>query len=382
MTDVNHEPGPSMTQSASRTAVEWPRGTARGRWAGSRSTRRCRARRRRGAGRAPRPVSSGRWRVVTTDLGDDLERLRRHRQHPAPRARAGDRRGRDPATVSPSSSQIETIMRLPRACPARSPAPAKRCWRTSRHVWPQSLSSQSADSAIRRSPGGSTSNSSRSRPLDPPSSATVTTAVTRSVSRRNAVQRGRQTVPATERDDAAVVGGDSGADGGGGAVGHERVGPVTHARGRGGRRRCRRRRPTEAGAQRLGDRDRAVLAAGAPDGHGDVATALAHVARRSSSSSRPAARSRNSSAPGCSMTNSLTGVVAPGQRPQLGHPVGVGQEAHVEDDVGVEGQAVLEAERHDGDAQLRRGGRRRRATTAWRVSWCTLSPEVSMTTSA
>src|SRR6266511_4040291 len=72
--------------------------------------------------------------------------------------------------ISPHST------RLPTACPASGPAPANRCW-NSRAAF---SSPASAASAWRRSPGGSTPRSSRSRPLDPPSSATVTTAVTSS----------------------------------------------------------------------------------------------------------------------------------------------------------------------------------------------------------
>ena len=37
----------------------------------------------------------------------------------------------------------------------------------------------------------------------------------------------------------------------------------------------------------------------------------------------------------------------PGHRSQLGHPVRVGQEPHVDDHVGIDRDAVLEAERHD-----------------------------------
>ena len=78
------------------------------------------------------------------------------------------------------------MSRLPTAWPASSPVPPNRCWTTRAHVVPQSSSPQSAASAIRRSPGGSTPNSWRSRPEDPPSSATVTIAVTSGVTRRRA----------------------------------------------------------------------------------------------------------------------------------------------------------------------------------------------------
>jgi len=54
------------------------------------------------------------------------------------------------------------------------------------HSLPCGLSDANAANAIRRSPGGTTSSSLRSRPDDPPSSATVTTAVTCGVSLRAA----------------------------------------------------------------------------------------------------------------------------------------------------------------------------------------------------
>ena len=95
-----------------------------------------------------------------------------------------------PATVSPSSSQRVTISRLPMAWSSREPPRplpgSKRCCMTSRQVRPQSVSSHRADSAIRRSPGGRTPYSSRRRPEDPPSSATVTMAVSSEVSSRRA----------------------------------------------------------------------------------------------------------------------------------------------------------------------------------------------------
>src|SRR5690349_9069241 len=91
-----------------------------------------------------------------------------------------------PSTVSPSSSHRATISTLPTACPPRSASPVKRCWTTRLQVVPHESSPHSAASAIRRSPGGSTPNSRRSRPLDPPSSATVTIAVSSRVTRRSA----------------------------------------------------------------------------------------------------------------------------------------------------------------------------------------------------
>ena len=54
-------------------------------------------------------------------------------------------------------------------------------------------------------------------------------------------------------------------------------------------------------------------------------------------------------------------VVAAGELAQLGDPVRVGQEPHVDDEVGVDRQAVLEAERH---ARSRAGSAPRRAPSA------------------
>src|SRR6266568_3412629 len=91
-----------------------------------------------------------------------------------------------PATVSPSRSHSATMSRLPTAWPASSRSPSNRCCTTLLQVVPHSSSPHSAASAIRRSPGGRTPKSRRSRPLDPPSSATVTIAVRSSVTRRRA----------------------------------------------------------------------------------------------------------------------------------------------------------------------------------------------------
>ena len=63
-------------------------------------------------------------------------------------------------------------------CPARAPLPPNRCCRMVAHKRPYGLSDANAANAIRRSPGGTTSSSLRSRPEEPPSSATVTMAVT------------------------------------------------------------------------------------------------------------------------------------------------------------------------------------------------------------
>src|SRR5690349_7785063 len=134
---------------------------------------------------------------------------------------------------------------------------------TSLQVRPQSSSPHRAARAIRRSPGGRTPSSRRSRPLEPPSSATVTTALGRSVTRRRALRELARPWPppsATTAGDAEV----------GSATSlppevavHDRgVDPV----------------PVEAAGELLGHRHRAVLAACAADRERDVALALALVA--------------------------------------------------------------------------------------------------------
>src|SRR4029077_6098364 len=100
-----------------------------------------------------------------------------------------------PATVSPSSSHSATMSRLPTECPARSQSPPNLCCTTLLQVVPHSSPPHSAPSAIRRSPGGRTPKSRRSRPLDPPSSATVTIAVRSSVTRRRAASEAASPCP-------------------------------------------------------------------------------------------------------------------------------------------------------------------------------------------
>ena len=73
-------------------------------------------------------------------------------------------------------------------------------------VRPHASSSASATRHRRRSPGGGTPRSRRSRPDEPPSSATLTTAVTRPRVAADRAQRDREPVPATERDDDGPVG--------------------------------------------------------------------------------------------------------------------------------------------------------------------------------
>ncbi len=144
-----------------------------------------------------------------------------------------------PVTMSPVSSHIAVIRRLPSECPARSPSPPNRCCTTRLHVRPHVSSPQSAARAIRRSPGGSTSNCARSRPLDPPSSDTATTAVRSSVTRRRALRVAASPWPpptATTREPVERGPGEGRRPG---------AGAVTRDPGRGARR-APRRRPSPA----------------------------------------------------------------------------------------------------------------------------------------
>ena len=104
------------------------------------------------------------------------------------------RRGRRAAPRSPRSAGCRE-----RADPSRrrsgsgAGAPSPRCD-------PQSSSPHSADRACRRSPGGRQSNSSRSRPEEPPLSATVTTAVRSDDHPAQRRQARGQAVAAAQRD--------------------------------------------------------------------------------------------------------------------------------------------------------------------------------------
>ena len=184
------------------------------------------------------------------------------------------------ATGSPSCSHRPTSSRLPTACPASSPLPLKRCWMTRAQVRPQSSSPASAASAMRRSPGGSTPSSSRSRPLEPPSSATVTTAVRSPVTRRSA-ERGGQALPAAQRDHLGLGAAPAAAAGAGRAPGPRR----RRTRSPGHSRPMSRWTTTvstpvggEPGGELLGHGHGAVLAAGAAHREGHVPLALPPVA--------------------------------------------------------------------------------------------------------
>jgi hypothetical protein len=99
----------------------------------------------------------------------------------------------------------------------------------------------------------------------------------------------------------------------------------------------------EAPAQLLDQVDRAVLAAGAADGHGEVAALVVAEAPAASVRRKVSIWSQHLATSGWPPGTGHRRV-APGQRPQFAHVVGVGQHAHVEHVVGVQRHAVLEGE--------------------------------------
>ena len=108
--------------------------------------------------------------------------------------------------------------------------------------------------------------------------------------------------------------------------------------------------PAQVRGGRLGKRDRAVLAARAPERDGEVMLALDDVAgndRVEESEPRVHELGRLS----VLHDEADHRRVQTGLRPQFGHVVWVGQEAHVHDDVGVGRRTVLEAKRRHGDRQ-------------------------------
>src|SRR3954471_8227907 len=106
-------------------------------------------------------------------------------------------------------------------------------------------------------------------------------------------------------------------------------------------------------AEVLGDRDRAVPAAGAADRDREVRLAFGDVLRQQEVEQRDDALVELGEAPVALDVGDDARVVA-GQRPERRLVVRVGEEAHVEHEVGVAGGAVLEAEALERDRQARR----------------------------
>ena len=203
-----------------------------------------------------------------------------------------------------------------------------RAWRRDRGPTGRGVRSPArAARAIRRSPGGSRPSSRRSRPDEPPSSATVTTAVTWSATPRSASIRSADSVACRPwPPPRATAASESG---------HERLliraarrvrtrrGRIGHCPARGGRparsagwtRRGRidccslaaqvavghaHRHAVDLGQPApdlLADRDAAVLAAGAADGERQVALALPPVPAARPAPAAPGSGRRTRAAP-------------------------------------------------------------------------------------
>ena len=254
MTLVNHEPGAEHDDIGFAHRVDGVR------------TRRCARRQQahgtdaaRGRGdRGLAPDASNARRVVRIEavgLRDEVERNRAHRQHASYRA---DEFGQSGRARRPDSASAPSG-RSAAGCPAdaRTGRRPRRCGAAGHRPIPgdPDRGPARAASAMRRSPGGNTRSSRRMRPDEPPSSATVTIAVKSVVTSRSADSEACRPCPPPARP--------PGSD-------HSRP-----------RSRCttvaRTPSPTTVG-ELLRHHHRAVLAARATDGQGQVTLALAGVA--------------------------------------------------------------------------------------------------------
>ena len=255
MTEVNQDPGPSTIQSASST-TSTDSGQAGGSSGASRTAHTS------PVVFATRGLAADPWRSRPAFAGPGRSRrprspaARRPSAAPDPPRRAAWPTMSSPATGSPSRSHSPAISRLPRAWPLSGPSPSKRYCSTSAQVRPDSSSPHSAARAIRRSPGGRQFSSSRSRPEEPPSSATVTIAVSWSVTRRSADSDAASPWPPPK----ATTRGSRGPS----ARRLLRAGAHSRPRSRCSTVVGRPRRPDPVG-ELLGDGRAAVLAAGAAD---------------------------------------------------------------------------------------------------------------------
>ena len=129
----------------------------------------------------------------------------RHGQHPSGDPRI-DPTASSASIGSPSSSHSPANTRFPTACPAKRPGAAVAVLEQAGQPLVVVVSWPPAHRAMRRSPGGRMPSSRRSRPDEPPSSATVTTAVTWSATSRPDLERGRQSVSASEATSDGIRG--------------------------------------------------------------------------------------------------------------------------------------------------------------------------------
>ena len=202
------------------------------------------------------------------------------RAGPGSSAAPGRPRRPAPPTVGQRLDRVDAASRAARPAagcrPSARPArriPPKRCCSSSPHCASSGSAPASAARAMRRSPGGSSPSSRRIRPDEPPSSATVTTAVRSSVSSRSADSDACRPWPPPSATARPI---------GHAAVSANRVRSGTAD----GYSRPRSRFTTLArtpiarmrSANCAGHHHRAVLAAGAADREGQVVLALAGVA--------------------------------------------------------------------------------------------------------
>ena len=193
----------------------------------------------------------------------------------------------------------------------------------------------SATRLLRRSPGAGTPRSRRSRPDDPPSSATLTTAVIDAAYSRAARNVTASPCPPPS---ATTVG--------------SRAQPA-----RSTSRWCTAVRwpmPAEALRELLGDHDAAVPAAGAAERDRQVRLALALVAGQQQRE-EPVELVEELARAALREHVVADRRVEAGERAELLDPVRIRQEPAVEHEVDVEREPVLVAERHDVDLQRRVG---------------------------
>ena len=174
-----------------------------------------------------------------------------------------------------AGSTRPAISRLPRAWPFRSPA-SKRCSRARAEHRVRRRPARSGSGGGR--PGGTIPRSARSRPLDPPSSATDTTAVMSPAYGTRRPQGRRQPVPAADARDRA-----SGPRRRAASLGDVPVRSPS----------ARAPQVAEPLGDLLGDRDRAVATAGAAERDGQVRLALGLVLGQEQGRAGRSTRSRN-----------------------------------------------------------------------------------------
>jgi hypothetical protein len=273
-TEVNHDPGPSTTQSASSIAA----GSARGRTSGlgglSRSLRTRRGWTPPGAGphdgTSPGRVGSPPPTSASMSSGTPPSAA----PGPARIQQLGRRgRGRPPCRRSVPERDDQQVAE---GVPGKRAGPAEPVLQHVAPLCPHGVSSHSAASAIRRSPGGRTLNSSPQPPARSPVVGDSDDGRDPSVTRRSAASDAARPCPPPR---ATTLG--------------RSFAPQVAVHGEGGGTSI-----VRASASRFGHRHRAVLAARAADSDRDIAAPLAQVALRDGLE-HGCPCSTNSVAPGC-----------------------------------------------------------------------------------